>query len=166
MGEDSPQPEIVLILRMLDQAYVKKSWHGPNLRGSLRRISAAQAVWRPPPGRKSIADHVVHAAYWKYAVRRRFTGEERGSFPLKGSNWFPLPEALDEKTWRGYVVLLDREHRALREAITRLTDAELHVKPANSKVSNVVLLTGIAAHDLYHTGQIQLLKRLYRSETV
>jgi hypothetical protein len=154
--------EILLLLQTLDQAYEKKAWHGPNLRGSLRGIAAAQAAWKPGARRRSIAEITVHAAYWKYAVRRRLRGDQRGSFPLPGSNWFALPTPLTEDDWRGYLRLLDGEHRALRAAVAAFPAVRLHETPAGSKVSNAAIITGIAAHDLYHTGQIQLLKRLQR----
>jgi hypothetical protein len=153
-------PEIKLLLQNLDAAYDKKGWHGPNLRGSIRGLTAQQAAWRPAPERHSIWEIVVHAAYWKYAVRRRLRGDQRGSFPLKGSNWFPLPVPLTDEDWRMAVDLLQQEHRQLREAVADLPADQLYVTPAGSKVSNVRLIYGIAAHDLYHTGQIQLLKRL------
>src|SRR5262245_18679874 len=109
----SPMPassdtQVAMLLQLLDQAYDKKSWHGPNLRGSIRGLTAEQASWRPRPGRHSIADIVVHAAYWKYAARRRLLGEKRGSFALKGSNWFDLPNPLPDTVWREYVALLER----------------------------------------------------------
>lgn len=163
MGAAQPHPEIALLLRLLDQGYDKKAWHGPNLRGSLRGLTAPQAVWRPHPDRHSIAEIAVHAAYWKYAVRRRLRGDKRGSFPLKGSNWFSLPAPLDEALWRQYVALLEAEHRALRAAVVDLPHAQLHHTPAGSKVSNATLIYGIASHDVYHAGQIQLLKRLNRT---
>jgi hypothetical protein len=155
-----PHPEIALLLNLLDQAYAHKSWHGPNLKGSIRGLSAAQAAWRPHPDRHCIADIVVHAAYWKYVVRRRLRGDKRGSFPLTGSNWFTLPAPLAEKAWRDYAALLESEHRALREAVAELPHDQLHCMPPGSKVSNVTLIEGIAFHDIYHAGQIQLLKRL------
>ncbi|HMF11570.1 MAG TPA: DinB family protein, partial [Gemmataceae bacterium] len=99
MSSKSSASEIDLLLFLLDQGYDKKAWHGPNLRGAIRRLSAAQAAWRPGPKRRSIAEIVVHAAYWKYAVRRRLRGDKRGSFPLKGSNWFSLPEPVTELDW-------------------------------------------------------------------
>ena len=61
-------------MRMLDEGFNKSAWHGPNMRGAIRRVDAEQAGWRPYSERKSIADHMVHAAYWKYAARRRLTG--------------------------------------------------------------------------------------------
>src|SRR6185503_12219164 len=79
------------LLAIVDQAYDRPSWHGTNLKGSIRRVTATIAAWRPGPNRHNIWEIVVHAAYWKYAVRRRLTGEARGSFPLKGSNWFRRP---------------------------------------------------------------------------
>ena len=160
MATAKPHPEIALLLRLLDEAYEKKAWHGPNLKGSIRGLTARQAAWRPQPARRSIADLVVHAAYWKYAVRRRLRGDKRGSFPLKGSNWFSLPASLTEQTWRQFVALLETEHRALREAVAEFPRAQLHRTPAGGKVSHSTLIYGIACHDLYHTGQIQLLKRL------
>src|SRR6266849_1648874 len=89
-----------LILTLLDEAYEKRTWHGPNLRQSLRGVSARQAAWRPAPGRHNIWELAVHAAYWKYAVRRRLTGGKRGSFVLKGSNFFRRPVELSERAWR------------------------------------------------------------------
>src|SRR5271157_5077262 len=89
-----------LLLDILEQGYMPKAWHGPNLRQSLRGVSAEAAAWRPAPGRHNIWEIAVHAAYWKYVVRRRLCGGKRGSFILKGSNWFLRPEELSEKAWR------------------------------------------------------------------
>src|SRR5499433_735139 len=91
-----------LILALLDEGYNKKTWHGPNLRQSLKGVSAKEASWRPAPGRHNIWELTLHAAYWKYAVRRRIEGGKRGSFLLKGSNFFSRPvngEATDA-AWR------------------------------------------------------------------
>jgi hypothetical protein len=149
------------LLVIIDQAYDKKSWHGTNLRGSIRGLSAAQAAWRPAPRRHNIWEIVVHAAYWKYAVTRRFSAAPRGSFPLKGSNWFTRPDgARGDSAWRADVALLESTHRALRREVARLRSGDLKTTPPRSKVGNLDLIAGIAAHDLYHAGQIQLLKKL------
>jgi hypothetical protein len=153
-----------LLLRMIEQAYHKKAWHGPNLRGAIRRVDVATAAWRPAPGRHNIWENVVHAAYWKYAVRRRLLGEKRGSFPLKGSNWFPRPDNAAGTDWEDDVALLDQQHKDLCAAVANLLPSDLPVTPRGSKVSNLDLLWGIAAHDVYHAGQIQLLKRLAARE--
>ncbi len=150
------------LLTILDSAYNTRSWHGTNLRGSIRGLTARQAAWRPARNRHNIWELVVHAAYWKYTVVRRFTGGARGSFPLKGSNWFERSDGTEEAAWRKDVRLLDEQHRLLREAVAALSARDLRGTPRGSKVSNFALLSGIAAHDLYHAGQIQVLKRLQR----
>ena len=148
-----------LLLQQLEQAYSKRSWHGTNLRGSIRGLSADDVIWRPRSDRHNIQEIVVHAAYWKYVVHRRLTGAVRGSFPLKGSNWFTR-NAADERLWRADGRLLEDMHRQLRQALLELEPAQLSRSPESSSVSNVSLLSGVIAHDLYHAGQIQLLKRL------
>jgi hypothetical protein len=151
---------IDLLLRLLDQAYDHKSWHGPNLRGCLRGVEPAVAAWRPGDDRHCIWEIVVHAAYWKYTVRRRILGEKRGSFPLKGSNWFVRPGTLSAQAWEADIALLEQTHQTMRAAVAGLSADELDVTPPGSTVSNLNLIAGIAVHDVYHAGQIQLLKRL------
>lgn len=148
-----------VILENLDRAYGKPSWHGPNLRGGLRGVTPEMAAMRPAPDRKNIWEHVVHAAYWKYVARRRFTGEKRGSFPLKGSNWFQRPLEVSKATWNADLTLLDQMHDELRTAAAQLKH-DLTKKIPGSQVTYLQLLLGVASHDTYHAGQIQLLRRM------
>lgn len=160
------QREIQLLLRMLDEAFDARAWHGTVLRGALRRVTATQAAWRPSGGRHNIWELVIHSAYWKYAVRRRLTGEKRRSFALKGSNWFTCPSSPDGATdaeWRRAVALLVDEHTKLRAVVERLNPATLRMRGPGSTCTPLAHVQGIAAHDLYHAGQIQLLKTLQRS---
>ena len=153
--------EIRLLLDLLDEAFDKKSWHGPNLRGSIRGVTAAQAAWRPAPGRHNIWELTLHAAYWKYVVRRRITGEKRGSFVLEGSNFFARPVEQSEAAWKRDIAILAAEHKALRRAVARLSP-DSH-QPESQWRAALHLIRGAAAHDLYHAGQIRLLRRLETS---
>jgi hypothetical protein len=150
--------QIRSLLDLLDEAFDKKSWHGPNLRGSIRGVTAAQAAWRPAPGRHNIWELTLHAAYWKYVVRRRITGEKRGSFVLAGSNFFERPVERTEAAWKQDVAILVAEHKALRLAIARLSAASR--QDAREWRSTLHLIRGAAAHDVYHAGQIRLLRQL------
>lgn len=158
-----PHPEIEHLLGLLDEAYIRAAWHGPNLRGSIRGLTAREAAWRPKAGRHNIREIVVHAAYWKYAVRRRLLGEKRGSFSLPGSNWFVRPIDRTEKAWRDDVALLDREHQRLKAAVSSLQPEYLDRPSRGSKTLARRLIAGIALHDVYHAGQIQLIKKLSRT---
>jgi uncharacterized damage-inducible protein DinB len=155
-------PEIGLLVRMIDEAYEKKAWHGPNLRGSIRGLEPQKAAWRPGANRHNIWEIVVHAAYWKYAVRRRILGEKRGSFPLKGSNWFVRPASLTQEAWRDDITLLEDMHRKMRSAVADLPPKDLQKIPRGSKVNNAAIIYGIALHDVYHAGQIQVIKGMWK----
>jgi DinB superfamily len=150
------------LLFLIDSAYDHPSWHGTNLRGSIRGLRLTEAAWRPARSRHNIWELLVHAAYWKYVAWRRLTGSARGSFALKGSNWFPRPHAMTRRAWQSDVVLLEEMHRVLRDAVQRVSPADL-TRTRGGRTSALALVTGAAAHDLYHAGQIQLLKRLCRT---
>jgi hypothetical protein len=153
-------PQLNDLLFLIEQSCSKKAWHGTNLRGSIRGVSAHEASWRPGVGRHNIWEIVVHCAYWKYIVRRRILGEKKGSFPLKGSNWFERSTDLTEQAWQEDIKLLESCHTSLLDAVAQLKDMDLAHIPKGSKVSNLAIIVGIASHDVYHAGQIQLLKRL------
>ena len=151
--------EISLLLRILDQGYNRPAWHGPNLKQSLRGVTAKVAAWRPAAARTSgaerhnIWEEALHATYWKYVVRRRLLGKKRGSFALKGSNWFRRPEELSEKAWKSDLALLDAEHQNLRGVMEQYLLSNVSPKAER-------MLYGAAFHDVYHAGQIRLLRRL------
>jgi hypothetical protein len=155
-----------ILLEMIDEAFQGRAWHGPTLRGSLRGVTASEVAWRPGRRRHNIWEITLHAAYWKYVVRRRITGEKRGSFAFPGTNWFRRPEngsAEGSKSlaraWKHDIELLVEEHRRLREAVAALPAGAID-KRVRGRDTAAFTIRGIAAHDLYHAGQIQLLKRL------
>jgi DinB family protein len=152
------------LLRSLDEAYDHPAWHGTNLRGSLRGLTAEYAMWRPAPRRHNIWEQVLHAAYWKYAVRQRLTGGKRGGFPLKGTNWFPAPSRSlgtgGAAEWKQALALLDQMHQSLRAVVAQFPATRLSRPVLGSKWSAFDSILGVAFHDIYHAGQIQLLKRL------
>jgi hypothetical protein len=170
---------LAVLMAAVDQAFQRKSWHGPNLRGALRGVTAEQAAWRPAPGRHNIWELTLHTAYWKYIVARRLRGSARAAFPLPGRDFFPRPyaaaaaghpppgapaapaELIEETDWRRELDLLAQMHREMCAAIAALGPAALdRPSAAGSKTTARDLILGAAAHDLYHAGQIQLLKRL------
>ena len=144
-----------MLLALLEEGYQRKTWHGPNLRQSLKGVTAKQAAWRPGPGRHNIWEETLHAAYWKYAVRRKLEGGKRGSFVLKGHNFFPRPEKgkNTEAAWRADQEILETEHDAMLDTIAKILQS-----PVNEK--SLKMIYGVAFHDVYHAGQIRLLRRL------
>lgn len=151
-----------VLIQQLEESYHSRAWHGTNLRGSLRGLDLNQLCWRPSPKRHNIWEVAVHCAYWKYIVRRRLTGEKHGSFPLKGSNFFPRPAQRTLKAWKEDLQLLEDMHTQLVTEVKKLSANDLEQFLNGSQFSNLQSISGIAMHDVYHAGQIQLLKRLQR----
>lgn len=149
-----------VLLELIDEAYDKTSWHGPNLRGSLRGVKESEVDWRPAPGRHSIRELVVHAAYWKYRVRRRLAGDMDAAFDLPGSNWFVKEPG---RTWTRELQILATQHQQLRKVVAGFAEARIDRPVSGIQVTAAHLIRGIASHDLYHAGQIQMLKKMVRS---
>jgi len=152
--------ELRVLLRLIDQGFDHAAWHGPTLGGAIRGLKASEAAWRPGARRHNVWEIVLHTAYWKYAVRRRLSGGEPGAFPRSGSNWPAVPKLLDQRHWRADVQLLKDEHRKLRRVVAALSPSVLGRRLGKKRWTNSETVHGIAMHDLYHAGQIQLLKRL------
>jgi hypothetical protein len=157
MKQNSEESDLVSIYKemsyLLLEAYGARSWHGPSLRGSLRSVTVKQALWRPARGRHNIWELTLHAAYWKFAVRRRLVSRLYLQFPIKGNNWFIRSEGTEEE-WKRDLKILRHEHNLLAKTVMRRSAAVLR----SPKVSRMVI--GIALHDVYHAGQISLIKRL------
>jgi uncharacterized damage-inducible protein DinB len=157
-----PDPLIELLAEGVQPGPRRHPWHGgPTPVGAVRGLTAADAAWRPAGGRHSIWELMLHIAYWDYAVRRRITGDASTRFPRSPSNWPEPPTRPTEPAWDADRALLRDEHLRLAEAIRTVPAARLGERPAGAKKWTYgELITGIAQHDAYHTGQIQLLKRL------
>jgi hypothetical protein len=153
-----------LLVEAIQPATGRQGWHGgPTPLGALRGVTAEQAHWRPSPRRKSIWVLTLHIAYWKYAVRRLLEGSERGAFPRRPSNWPSPPAHADARGWADDVALLRTEHERLVRAAASIAPSWLPRRPPTSRRWTYgELVVGIAMHDAYHTGQIQLLKRLWQ----
>jgi hypothetical protein len=120
--------------------------------GSLRGVSTDDAV-RCVAGRKCVWQQLLHAAYWKHRVLKQLAGTRHGPLGRRGTNWLPLPADASAAAWRQDLLLLRELHAKLREEVAALRPAQLDRK-------TMWLIHGAAAHDLYHAGQIKLLRRL------
>ena len=161
------EKNVQLLLNSLDEGYRGPAWHGPSLRAALRGIDYRAAAQRPAAGRHNIWEVTVHSAFWKYAVRRRLLGAAQTSFPHRGRNWFERPSRDDggdgaalAEAWRKDLALLAKTHADLRDTVAALQAASLDRASRGHRQTPRFMIAGIAMHDVYHAGQIQLLRRL------
>jgi DinB superfamily len=148
------------LVALIDQGFNVRSWHGPNLQGSLRGVSVRLAAWRPTPERHNIWEIAVHAAYWKYRICRQIAASPPPAFDRKGSDWFRLPAEQTQRAWKADRQALSAWHARLRAAVEQLDPGELDRRRGKERRTFRWIITGIAAHDLYHAGQIRLLRRM------
>ncbi len=153
-------------LRHLQPPRGVRPWHGgATVQGALRGVRAELAAWKPAPDRHGIWDLTLHIAYWKYTVWRRLAGAPRGGFERSPSNWPSPPAEPSDQAWAEDRKLLARYHDLLVEALREFDPARLDEAADDARpTTHADLITGILLHDTYHVGQIQLLKRLARSQ--
>ena len=154
--------EIQTLLGIIDQAFDHRSWHGTNMKGSLRGITSAGALWRPAPGRHNIWEVVNHCTYWMEEVDRALLGEN--IFDVEAiEDW---PEAGGSPVeWKTDLEKLVATHEKVGKRIWALKPKDLERK-LDAQFGETYfgftfrkMLNGISDHNIYHAGQISLLRR-------
>lgn len=148
--------EIERIADQLNRAFEGRAWHGPSIRELLADVTADKAAAKPVAGAHSIWEIVLHIAAWERAVRRRLEGE---SLELSAEEDWPPVTDTSETAWREALTMLENRHGELGGAISLLTDSQLKDIVPGTGYSVYFMLHGVIQHDLYHAGQIALLKR-------
>ena len=153
--------EIERIIDQLEREHAGEPWHGSPLQQILAGISHTQAAAKPLAHAHSIWELVLHIAAWKNETRHRLTGARAGE-PQEG-DW-PVPADATPGNWREAVERLELAHRLLVSAVRDLPEPKLF-EPTNDKRHEGIaatyyeLLHGIVQHDVYHAGQIAILKK-------
>jgi uncharacterized damage-inducible protein DinB len=140
----------------MEQAYRGNAWHGSAVLELLKGVSAKHAAAHPIENAHSIAELVPHMETWKRVVRRRIAGE---TFTVSDAEDWPEVD-VSKQGWTKALASLEAEHRRLVRAVGTLkSDAALNKLADQRGRTAYVLLHGVIQHDLYHAGQIALLKK-------
>ena len=157
-----PRDDQIETLRIADQlrrAFAGEAWHGPALLEILAGVTAAGALARPLPRCHCIWEIVLHIAVWDDAARRRMAGVVVQ--PNPDEDWPAIAETSPE-AWRRTLGDVNRTHDALVTAVSALPDPRLRERVPGKEPDYYTLyymLHGIVQHELYHAGQIALLKK-------
>ena len=151
--------ETARIADQLRRAFSGDAWHGDSVLEILDGVTAAQASARPVPHAHSIWELLLHIAAWDGAVRRRMGGE---AVELSGEQNFPPARDTSETAWRNAVEHARRVHEELVKAVAEFPEARLTERVPGKKEAHhtfYYMLHGVAQHELYHAGQMSLLKK-------
>jgi uncharacterized damage-inducible protein DinB len=154
------------LLDLFDRTHAGDAWHGPSLHAALDGVTAAQAAAYPVAGAHSIWEIVLHISGWREEVVKRLRGRS-ASEPDDG-DW-PTPPPASPDAWRAARDRLDATHQLVVQAVRALSEADLETAVRDTRddaegagPSYALTLHGLVHHDVYHAGQISLLKRALR----
>ncbi|MGD0414745.1 MAG: DinB family protein [Terriglobales bacterium] len=152
--------EAARIADQLRRAFYGDAWHGDSLVEILEGVTAAQAAARPIAGAHTIWELVLHIAAWDGAVLRRLGG---AAVELSDAENFPPVTDASEAAWRKALAEVRRVHDELLSAVAIIPDSRLDEMVPGKKGAHYTfyyMLHGVAQHELYHAGQIALLKKM------
>jgi len=151
--------EIDRIADQIERGFSGDAWHGDSLLKILEGITAKQAASTPIPNAHSIWEIVNHLRAWRPAIGARLNGQVR---ELAGpADWPPVAETSDT-AWRDCVRDLIHRHESFMKAVRWFPESKLNDLAPNRDHSYYVMLHGVVQHDLYHAGQIVILKKAAR----
>lgn len=144
-----------LVVERLRMTFEGRAWHGPPFTVQLEGIDAGQAKAHPIEGRHSIWEIVNHAAFWMEKTRTALEGEAMPD--IKGTEDWP-PAGETEEEWTEAKEALRRTYESLIESVTSFDMSRLGETVPKRKYNFFVMLHGIVDHNVYHMGQIAILR--------
>jgi uncharacterized damage-inducible protein DinB len=151
--------ESARIADQLRRAFDGEAWHGDSLFEILEGVTAARAAARPIAGAHTIWELVLHVAAWDGAVLRRLGG---AAVELSDAENFPPVRDASAAGWRAALAQVRRGHAELVAAVASLPDSRLDDMVPGKEGAHYTfyyMLHGVVQHELYHAGQIALLKK-------
>jgi uncharacterized damage-inducible protein DinB len=146
----------MLLAEQLRRAFEGDAWHGPSVLELLSDVDAKTAAARPIPDAHSIWELVLHIAVWDWASMRRLDGEV---CQPEGTDNFPIPPKPTAAAWRKAIADCKRTHNLLVKRVAALPESRLRDQVPGKKYDFYFMLHGVAQHELYHAGQIAILKK-------
>jgi uncharacterized damage-inducible protein DinB len=149
--------EVTRISDQLKRAFTGSAWHGPSVMEVLQNVTASKAAAKPASGAHSIWEITLHIAAWESAV---VTGLRGGSTYLTDEEDWPKVRDVSEEAWQQTLTNLSNGNATLLSEISKLSDEKLNeIAGSEKKQTYYVMLHGVIQHDLYHAGQIAVLKK-------
>lgn len=140
------------------------AWHGPSTMEAIEGVSAEDAASHPVDGVHSIWEIVNHVNAWQAYSLAVLAGEDAGL--LDGQDdWPPLPLSHGETEWHAVCRDLERLGREICETVLQCDDRRMKETVPGKDFTLKVLLHGVVSHNVYHGGQIALLKKCLENES-
>jgi hypothetical protein len=132
------------------------AWYGPSWREVLDGVGVAAAMHRAVQQGHTIAEIVLHIITWHEVVTRRFGGEVP---QVTDEQDWPRARLASEQEWTAAVQRLFDTGRVLAETMARFPESRVEEERPNNAGTWYTLMIGIVEHDVYHSGQVGLLRK-------
>ena len=152
--------EVERIGNLLEQTYNGKAWHGSSLRTLLADVTADEAAARPLPGAHTIWQEVLHIIAWREVACGLLEGRTAGEL-AEEKNWPAVGDG-GESAWRQTLDRLEESQHRLRALLRAFPDERLNVRAPGLSLSFYEVIHGVIHHDVYHAGQIAVLRNAQR----
>lgn len=152
--------KIIELTKLATRLYDGPMWYGGNLKSTLENISWQQAFIKPSGSTHNIFELVTHMNSWRRFTVEHLKGNSIFSIEINGEDDWIKGYAQDEQTWNNALNDLVQLHSELVTLIPTVAPEKLIEKVAGKKFTWYVFLHGVIHHDVYHSGQIALLKKM------
>jgi hypothetical protein len=151
--------KIMYYVNRFNEIFNGSPWYGETFEAKVNGITDVKAFVQPFNVAHSVAEIVAHMTYWRKGLVARLEGDNTFSLSMEDAdNWVSI-EKLKGKGWKKIVDDFNESQNKIIHLLPRKTDDFL--KDEYSKGSSYeYLIQGIIDHDIYHLGQIGLIKRL------
>ena len=144
----------------LRHLYEGEVWHGPSIKEILVDMTSQDAIKRVTLKSKNIAEYLVHITNWRIFALEKLTGGDSYDIILNSEADWSVINSLDEKSWEEILQNYEEAQTELLEVVDTYTNAKLEAIVPSRKYTFYTLLHGVIHHDIYHSGQMMMLKRL------
>jgi uncharacterized damage-inducible protein DinB len=148
--------ETTRLKKSFSDLYNGNPWLDVTLTGTLKSISAKQAIKRAAPGVNSIWEITNHLISWRGAVLQRVHGTV---IPSPDDNYFLPVEDISSKAWKETLERLEESEHEWESFLQDMKESDLEkLYPVNDHTYYEHII-GIIQHDAYHLGQIVMLAK-------
>lgn len=146
------------IRNLLQSTYEGEPWHGSSVKSIINGITPQQANTRVLTECHSIWELVLHITAWRNFAWQKLTGNSSFDISSLEQDWPPVKQT-DMDSWQAALQNLEQSQQSLIQVLKNTDDDKLNEVVPGRNYSFYVLLHGIIQHDLYHAGQIAMLKK-------
>lgn len=151
--------EISRLQQMLQNSWDGNMWHGTNLKQVLEGIDFGKAFRKPTAGSHNIYELLMHMHCWRKFTVEQLKGNSSYQVELNSETDWPVKYEQTEASWKTGLALFKKSQEEIMASFSNLKEEMLDEMVPGRKFTWYALIHGLIHHDIYHSGQISILKK-------